>query len=373
MIPDIEHEPRNQRHDASKASAGGGQSVGVQVSQENSVRVIPPASWAHPEHHLEQLLEHPWYRHLIILVDEISVATHKFFNARGFRAALFPLTTPSISSPMGLSSDSLPVRIRLRDEEIFLADSMQFSLELACRVHKRGAYYLMPTFRGEDVDARHLSQFFHAEAEILGTLEDVMTLAEDYVIFLTRHVFETCPDSISSVAGTTAHVERILSEGFKFHRMRFNEVEALLGNVSKAIEYLGAGVARLTEQGERELIRRYGDFIWITHMPWAAIPFYQGRESNSTYGLNADLLGGIGEMLGCGERALSADDTRNNMIAQNVDPADYHWYIRMKKQVELQTAGFGLGIERYLLWVTKHNDIRDCALLVRDHGKPHQP
>lgn len=333
----------------------------------------PPQSWAFPDSHLKHLLTDPWYCNLSLLIDGVSTATHFFFNRRDCLAALFPLTTPSISSPMGLSSDSMPVMISLRDKEIFLADSMQFSLELACRVHGSGAYYLMPTFRGEDVNARHLSQFFHVEVEIIGDLPAIMQLAEEYVIELSRFLLEKRRESIVALAGTTAHVERLLHAGFVFPRIKFDDAFVELREVPSAFELLENGEFRLTEIGERELLRRYGDFLWLTHMPWSTVPFYQGREAGTRSALNADLLAGIGEILGCGERALTADEVRENLLEQNVDRDSYMWYLQMKESREIRTSGFGLGIERFLLWLVRHDDIRDCTLLVRNHGEAYQP
>lgn len=63
---------------------------------------------------------------------------------------------------------------------------MQFLLEYSLRFENSGVFYLMPTFRGEDTDERHLSQFYHAESEIIGDLSDVMFLCEEYVKFLSK-------------------------------------------------------------------------------------------------------------------------------------------------------------------------------------------
>ena len=89
-----------------------------------------------------------------------------------------PLTTSGVSGPAGLDSDSFPVEIELLGVKTHLADSMQFMLEMGCRLHRGGVYYLMPSFRGEQTDCYHLPQFHHAEVEITGLLPDVIALAE---------------------------------------------------------------------------------------------------------------------------------------------------------------------------------------------------
>lgn len=98
---------------------------------------------------------------------------------------------------MGLGSDSLPVKISLFDVDTYLADSMQFHLEYILRLFpKSGVHYLMPTFRGEAVDHRHLSQFYHSECEIEGDLHDVMNLVDRYIKFLVSEILRECRDSI---------------------------------------------------------------------------------------------------------------------------------------------------------------------------------
>src|SRR5438270_153658 len=159
--------------------------AGVDYDPGNGARsgIRPPGSWRRPESHFLDVLDSEWYRVVVELQSAISVLTTLFWSTQGLANLLLPLTTHSISSPMGLGSDSLPVEVEIAGLRTHLADSMQFMLEYGCRLAPKGCYYLMPSFRGEDSDASHLSQFFHSEAEIIGGLEDVMSLVERYVAF----------------------------------------------------------------------------------------------------------------------------------------------------------------------------------------------
>src|SRR5262249_24925680 len=119
-------------------------------------QVACPASWRHPDVHLGILLTSPWYKHLAVVLDAICEGTHAYFRGRGARFVLLPLTTGSVSSPMGRGSDSTPVRVKLKGQPSYLADSMQFGLELGVRMFGTPVYYIMPSYRGEPVDDRHL-------------------------------------------------------------------------------------------------------------------------------------------------------------------------------------------------------------------------
>jgi aspartyl/asparaginyl-tRNA synthetase len=309
------------------------------------------------------------------LHNAIYEATHVFFEKRSIKPYVFPITTGSVSSPMGLGSDSLPVRIALRKHEVFLADSMQFSLEVGARLNpeSNGAYYIMPTFRGESVDARHLNEFVHSEAEIPGTLESVMNLAESYIKHLVEYVADNYEDSIVQTAGGLKHVEHLVGDAKRFLRISYSDAVDELRDVDGAFEEVGTGYPSITSSGEKVLLKNHGDFTWLTNMPWGNVPFYQARQGDTPYSMTADLLAGIGEILGCGQRVKSVKDLRESLNVHNVDIKGYEWYEKMRSIRPLQTAGFGLGTERLILWLTQTNDIRNCSLLFRDHDQIFYP
>ena len=115
-------------------------------------------------------------------------------------------------------------------------------------------------------------------------------------------------------------------------------------------------------------------FCWLTELPTKIVPFYQASEKNDFETAKAaDLLAGIGEVVGCGERCTSAQDLLKSLDFHKVSIDDYKWYYDMKNICPLQTAGFGMGIERFILWLYQHDDIRDCMLLVRDHKQLNFP
>lgn len=268
---------------------------------------------------------------------------------------------------MGLGSDSSPVEVEIKNHKVFLADSMQFSLEIGARLNKKGSYYVMPTFRGENTDSRHLNEFVHSEVEIKGNLTDIKNLAERYIKYLIKGLLEHCSSEINSVTGTTKHLTNALDR--KFVSIRFEDAQKELNNIEGALEPSNCGEHVITSIGEKELIKRLGDFTWLTNMPWLIVPFYQAKEPNTKYSMTADLLGGIGEMLGSGQRVLNNSDVDESLNFHQVDESGYLWYKEMRNIKTIQTSGFGLGTERFLLWALRHNDIRDCTLLIRDHSK----
>lgn len=327
--------------------------------------ITAPRSWNDPERNFHDALTDPWYGLVSRLSTVVLARTSVFYAARAIAPVPMPITTMAVSSPMGLGSDSLPVEIELDGERTFLADSMQFQLELLSRHHRDGVFYVMSTFRGEEPDATHLNQFFHSEAEIPGGLESVMRLVEEYVIDLAGAlVADPVFEQVVAVAGDGDHVERVAALK-AFPRIDYDEAYALLGDAE--FETVAPGTRSIRRSGEQKLITHFGGPVWLMYPPAAAVPFYQAVDANGQ-ARSADLLMGIGEIAGCGERHGDGDAVRAALSAHGVEASQYEWYALMKDLAPLRTSGFGLGIERFLLWVLRHDDIRDLHLMPRLRG-----
>jgi asparaginyl-tRNA synthetase len=338
-----------------------------------TTQVIPPESWKNPGNHLQTILNDSWYSLLLEFFDEFCYATSHFYRGKGIRSIFTPVTTNSISSPMGLGSDSLPVAATINGEPVYLADSMQFILEVGARINRKGVYYIACSFRGEEVDARHLAQFAHSEVEIPGSLDDLLTLAGEYVHHLVNHFYQYSAEGVLASAGTLAHLERALAYQGQFPRVRFEEVFNSYGTETGCFKELAPGIWTITGAGERRLMDEVGEAVWLTHLPQLTAPFYQQPEEGTSYCLSADLLMGEGETLGAGERCRDKETLLRSLEYHQVDPQDYAWYVEMKETMPLQTAGFGMGVERFLLWLMQTKDIRNMMLCLRDNGFQHQP
>lgn len=333
-----------------------------------------PCSFKKPESHYIEVLNNSWYKTLVQLENLISVETMKFYEKKDIITMHLPITTGSISSPMGKGSDSLPVKINLEGNDTYLADSMQFLLEYGCRLNPNGVYYIMPSFRGEQADSTHLCQFYHSEAEIPGKLEDVMSLVNEYIKYLSQKIIEKLGDKLRDDIGDISHIEYIAKYCGEFPRITFDEAERKLkelypNNIEKYIQY-NDGWRNITKEAEQKLIEIYGGIIWITNYDELAVPFYQKKDTEILGSVrNADLLLGIGETVGCGERHSNYKELLESLDKHEVKEDEYEWYLNLKKMYPMQTSGFGMGIERFLLWVLKAKDIRNMQICIRFNGQ----
>lgn len=210
-----------------------------------------------------------------------------------------------------------------------------------------------------------MNEFFHSEAEIKGNLSTVMELVEEYVLYITYYLTSKHHEEIKYNIGSVDHIQKILNKNYIFPRIRFIDAKALLKNDPKYFKKITHGIEDITHEGEKALINYFDGAVWLTHLPKSLTPFYQATDIDNVSSLAADLLIGIGETVGCGERHKDYASTLNSLKAHYVDIKPYDWYLNLKRHYPLQTAGFGLGIERYLLWLLNHNDIRDIPILPR--------
>jgi asparaginyl-tRNA synthetase len=339
-------------------------------------RIDPPGTWLNSNHWL-QLIDHPWYKGLVKIQDRLHYAIHDFFRNEGLRILDLPLTTGSISSPMGLGSDSMPVKVDICGCRTYLADSMQFLLELGCRLHPEGVFYKSVSFRGEETDKLHLAQFHHAECEIPGNLDDIMIVAGHFVHYLTMVLLEDCAETVERMAGNLTHLETCAELNGRFPSITNSEaVDILASDGQHLIDVSPIGFKIPSKDGEKRLVEFLGAGIgvWLTHLPSMAVPFYQALDPlDSECTLTADFILGKCETLGSGQRHKTEKSVRQSLARMKVEPEPYEWYCKMRQEKALGTSGFGLGIERYLMWALNQDDIRNCVILLRSNGHPTNP
>ena len=344
-----------------------------------------PYSWKEPDEHPLKTLQSPWYTTMFRMQSTMYHDAIDFFQrVMKYEFLVVPVTTASISSPMGLGSDSEPLSIKMFGRDDYLADSQQFALEWGLRLDDglRGVYYCGTSCCGEDADAAHLNQFCHFECELPGGLDDGIAVAERYIIHTTSSLLRKYRNEIAAVAGSTKHIKDVLklwtSGGGKFPRVALDEALSLPELTPDMWRYVVPGRQELgkslTRKGELMLIEKYGGAVWLTEMHHQSVPFYQAYLDNDrTKAECADFLIGLGEIMGCGARHCTADDVLEALDRHEVDGMRYSWYVDMRRLKPMKTVGWGMGIERYLCWIMQYMDVRDIQVILRLKGLDSKP
>jgi asparaginyl-tRNA synthetase len=313
----------------------------------------------------------PWYQLISELQNIVLQTTVRYAAAHGLSGVFLPLTTRTVTCANALGSDSRPVQVSVSGVDTYLVDSMQFALEYACRIGGNGCYTIMPSFRDDDPDGSHLAQFTHSEAELIGDLDVMIQYVDGYVKALAKAILERLGDRLAATRGDISHLQRTADAPGSFEQLTFEEALRVVADVEGAV--CRAGNHRsLSRKGEAALLERVSEMLWVRHFDYLSVPFYHAfNDRDCAFARNADMYFGLGEIVGAGERHENADDLRHSMKIHGVTEAEYDWYVRMREEAPMKTSGFGMGVDRFLMWVLKHDDIRDMPLISRV-GEPRE-
>lgn len=350
-----------------------------------NVSRISKASFAQPRFnpriYFSQVQKSNYYWALIILRHYIKTISDFYFTALGAKNVDLFMMTNSVSSPVGPGSDSKPINIKLGKLHAYLTDSSQFGFEPLLSTKLDKVYCYLPSLRGEDPDNRHLNQFFHCEMEIIGTLNNLMPIIENYIKILCETIL-LMPNIIDRISGapnkTTSTLNKILKTK-KFSTILFDEAINLLTKErkdSKNLIRISKHGKHITGKGEVELLKilKTETPTWLTHFDRDTVPFYQKpHPKNKNKAINADLIflpltnnSFGGEIVGAGQRQNRPREIYESFKRQTISCKEYEWYIQLRRSSFYKTtSGFGLGIERFIAWILAKENIRDVALYPR--------
>ncbi|MBG0730901.1 asparagine synthetase A [Mycoplasma sp. 'Moose RK'] len=306
------------------------------------------------------------YSRILRIFSEINFLTYK--KNKKISIVNCPITTQSISSPMGLASDSLPYKVisnQNKNFKFYLADSMQFYLELFLRANNvKAVGYISQTFRGEQVDERHLHQFNHFEIELVSSLNETKKTVIKYIKYIIKNLLKYSSQDLDYFnSSNTIRLKKWL----KLRTINVSHEDAistLKKEYREGIE-IKQGFEIINSNGEKYLIKKYKNkIIWLESFPHELVPFYQKNKNGKA--VNSDLLMGIGEIVGAGERSETYNETLKSLLDHGNNPTNYGWYLEMKKQIPLKSSGFGMGLERFLLFLINEVDIRNVQLIPRE-------
>lgn len=333
-----------------------------------------------PETHYLQIGRYEYFRDLIVLRHHVKMASDFYWSKlqKAYNIDLF-MITPSISSPLGPGSDSKAIGIKFGRFNTYLTDSSQFGFEPVLLSGVKKVYCYLPSMRGENPDKRHLNQFFHCEAEVVGTLEDLRPQIEDYIKYLAKNLLKQKKilKRISSNYGVTIKkLERIISSK-KFKEIEFDSaVELLLKNGFREHVNQTKHGRDISTKGEVELMKILSADapVWINNYDRDRVAFYQKpHKSDPTKVINSDLIfppildtSFGGEIVGAGQRQDNIEEMYESLRRQGIDHNPYIWYLNLRKQANYSTtSGFGLGIERFISWALNIDDIKNVILYPR--------
>jgi asparaginyl-tRNA synthetase len=320
--------------------------------------------------------------------SQAAFAIHKFFNERGFVYVHTPVITASDCEGAGemfrvttLDPDNPP---RSADGKIdFARDffgktanlTVSGQLNAECFALAFGSVYTFgPTFRAENSNTpRHAAEFWMVEPEIaFADLSDDMDLAEDMLKFIIRYLLETCPSELEFFnkfvdSILLSRLNNIINSSFA--RITYTEAIKLISEGGKTFDYPLTWGMDLQTEHERYLTELHGCPVFVTDWPREIKAFYMRLNDDKKTVAAMDLLvPGVGELVGGSQREERTDILLDSLARLNLNEEDYRWYIELRKYGGTKHAGFGLGFERLVMYVTGITNIRDVAAFPRTTG-----
>lgn len=251
--------------------------------------------------------------------------------------------------------------IKYFDRKAYLTQSSQLYLEAAI-FSLRDVFCILPSFRAEKSKTRrHLTEYRHVEAEsAFMDFEELMTFLEDMISYVVEKVIENDQNILKLW-------ERELNPITKpFKRITYDDAIKLLKDEYDIVIPHGEDIS---DAPERQLIDHFGTPVILYHFPVKMKPFYHKiNPDNPKLTKSADFLfPKCGELIGSGERETDIGSMLERMANMDppVDPDEYYWYMDLRKYGSVPHSGFGLGLERLIIWLLGVEHIRDITLFPR--------
>jgi asparaginyl-tRNA synthetase len=318
-----------------------------------------------------------------------AYAIHKFFNERGFVYVHTPIITGSDCEGAGqmfrlttLDLENVPRNEQGKVDyasdffckETNLTVSGQLSAE-AYAMAFRNVYTFGPTFRAEKSNtARHAAEFWMIEPEMaFADLNDDMDLAEDMVKYIINYVRENAPEEMEFFSKfiDTGLEERLNNvANSDFGRITYTEAVDILKKSGQKFEYPVEWGIDLQTEHERYITEKvFNKPVFVTDYPKDIKAFYMRLNDDGKTVAAADLLvPGVGEIIGGSQREERPDVLEKRIEELGMKKEDYWWYLELRKYGTTKHAGYGLGFERMIMYLTGMSNIRDVIPFPRTTG-----
>lgn len=310
----------------------------------------------------------------------LAMAVHTFFQEQGFVYVNTPLITGADAEGAG-ETFTVTTRDDGKYEEDFFGKhaSLTVSGQLQAEAYAmafRDVYTFGPTFRAENSNTtNHLAEFWMIEPEMaFADLAYDMDVIEDLIKFCISYVYEECPEEMAFFnerVDTTLkeRLEKVLNS--EFRRMPYTEaIEILKKAVEDGVKFENSriewGMDLMTEH-ERYITEKVVDGpVFLTDYPKDIKAFYMRQNDDGRTVAAVDcLVPGVGELVGGSQREERLDVLEARMKELGMNPEGYSWYLDLRRYGGCQHAGFGVGFERLVMYITGMENIRDVIPFAR--------
>jgi asparaginyl-tRNA synthetase len=315
-----------------------------------------------------------------------AYAIHKFFQEKGFVYVHTPIVTGSDCEGAGemfkvstldfnnipkTEDNSIDYSKDFFGKESSLTVSGQLNVETYAMAF-RNVYTFGPTFRAENSNTpRHAAEFWMIEPEMaFADINDDMELAEEMLKYIINYVRKNAPDEMEFFnkfvdKGLLERLDNVVNN--EFGRISYTEAIEILEKNNDKFEFPVSWGCDLQTEHERYLTEEiFKKPVFVIDYPKEIKAFYMKlNEDNKTVSAMDLLVPGVGEIIGGSQREDDYDVLLNKMNELGLDEEDYWWYLDIRKYGGTKHAGFGLGFERAIMYITGMSNIRDVISFPR--------
>ncbi len=296
-------------------------------------------------------IRHLWIRSqrltkILRVRSEVIRAIHDFYRERGFYEVQAPIFTGC-----ACEGGSTLFEVKYFGDKAFLSQSWQLYAEAMIQSLER-IYTIAPSFRAEKSRTkRHLTEYWHQEMEAAWMGHDeLMEFEEDLILFVVGYVLKHCEKELKDLGRDLTELKGLRKP---FLRITYKE----------AVEKIGKKWGdEITDKEEKELLEKLGcKPVFLTSFPRDMKAFYMRPDpKDPKVVLASDLLvPGVGEIIGGSERIYDMKELLESMKIYDLDKKYYEWYIDLRRYGTVPHSGFGMGIERLVMWITGAEHIMD--------------
>jgi len=332
----------------------------VSVSDLEIVQIAEP--FPITEHQSPELLydnRHLWLRSrklnaILKIRHTIVGAIHEFFRSNGYYEFDAPIFQPSQSE-----GGATLFEVKYFEDKTYLSQTWQLYAEAA--IFSLGKIYNMgPTFRAErSKTSRHLAEFWMAEMEAAWMeLEEVTEVAKDEIRFIVQQVLKHNRKELEILERDIKLLEHYAKA--EYPTIKYAEALDLLNNKYKMNVPWGKDLRTIEEA---KIAEHFKVPVVVTHYPIEIMGFYKPpSKENPKEALCFDMLApeGYCEIVGGSERSLLVEDMVKRLKADGEDPSNYDWYFDLRKYGSVPHSGYGVGVERVVMWICGLENIKDA-------------
>ncbi len=307
----------------------------------------------------------------------LSIAIHEYFQSHGYLYLHAPIFTASDCEGAGemfqvttqdLDEIAKTGKVSYEDDffgkKVGLSVSTQFEAETFAQAFSK-VYTFGPTFRADKSHTPyHVAEFWQIEPEVaFCDLEGIMDIAEDLVKFVIRYTLEHAKDEMEYLdkyveKGLIERLSKILT--CKFKRVPYKDCIEILKKSDKDFEFKPEYGADIAKEHEKYLTEHFNGPVFITDWPKEIKAFYMRLNDDGKTVAAVDLeVPGAGELMGGSQREERLDVLKKKMKEMGVPEEGMEWYLNLRKFGGCKHAGFGMGFERLLIYLTGVDNIRD--------------